>query len=339
MTAAATAGGLAAPLAVSIGDPAGIGPEVIAKAWTRREEESLAPFFAIGDPRAIATVWDGPVHRIGSADEALRCFAEALPVFEVEDAGPIVPGEPNMPGARCALTALEIAVGITRAGSAAGLVTGPVAKAQVYAIGFTHSGQTEFVAERCGVSAGNVAMMLAGPSLRTVCITTHVPLAEVSGLLNVELVTARARVAARGLQRDFGIESPRLALAGFNPHAGEGGALGREEIEILIPAVEHLRDEGIDIAGPLAADTMFHPRARARYDAALCTYHDQALIPLKTLHFDEGVNMTLGLPIVRVAPDHGTAFEIAGRNLANPGAMIAAIRMAAEAAARRAASA
>jgi 4-hydroxythreonine-4-phosphate dehydrogenase len=327
-----------APIAVSIGDPAGIGPEVLAKTWVRRREDRLRPFFAIGDIRSISTVWKGPLRRIGDPAAAMECFDEALPIMEVEDAGEIIPGKPNMPGARCAIASLEIAVGLAREGAASAIVTGPVSKAELYAIGFTHSGQTEFVAERCGVAPGNVAMMLAGPTLRTVCITTHVPLAQVAGLLTVELVASRARVTVRGLQRDFGIESPRLAIAGFNPHAGESGALGREEIEILLPAIDQLREEGIDIVGPLAADTMFHPRARARYDAALCTYHDQALIPLKTLHFDEGVNMTLGLPIVRVAPDHGTAFEIAGKGLAEPGATIAAIRMAGEAAERRAAA-
>jgi 4-hydroxythreonine-4-phosphate dehydrogenase len=323
------------PIAVSIGDPAGIGPEVLAKAWMRRREEGLRPFFAIGDPRSIATVWDGPLRRIGNPEDTAGCFDSALPIMEVEDAGEIVPGVPNMPGARCAIVSLEMAVGIARSGAASAIVTGPVAKAELYAIGFTHSGQTEFVAERCGVAPGNVAMMLAGPSLRTVCITTHVPLARVPELLTVELVMSRGRVTARGLQRDFGIAHPRIALAGFNPHAGEGGSLGREEIEILMPAIEQLREEGIDIIGPLAADTMFHPRARAKFDAALCTYHDQALIPLKTLHFDEGVNMTLGLPIVRVAPDHGTAFEIAGENRAESGATVAAIRMAGECAERR----
>jgi 4-hydroxythreonine-4-phosphate dehydrogenase len=326
----------AAPLAVSMGDPAGIGPECIAKAWERRREEKLGPFFAVGDPRAVATVWDGPVARIGDPSETRTRFDEALPILEVEDAGEIVPGKPNMPGARCAIMALEMAVGLARSGAAGGVVTGPVAKAELYAIGFTHPGQTEFVAERCGISPGNVAMMLAGPSLRTVCVTSHVALAEVSAMLSIDLVVGRARVVARGLQRDFGIAHPRLAMAGFNPHAGEHGALGREEIDVLIPAIEQLRAEGIDIAGPLAADTMFHPRARARYDAALCCYHDQALIPLKTLHFDEGVNYTLGLPIVRASPDHGTAFELAGGNRAEPGATIAAIRMASEAAERRA---
>jgi 4-hydroxythreonine-4-phosphate dehydrogenase len=324
------------PIAVSIGDPAGIGPEVLAKAWAKRGEERLRPFFAIGDPRSIAMVWDGPLQRVDGPDAVPACFNDALPIMEVEDAGAIVPGQPNMPGARCAIASLEIAVGLARSGAASAIVTGPVAKAELYASGFTHAGQTEFVAERCGVSPGNVAMMLAGPTLRTVCITTHVPLARVPEILTVELVISRARATARGLQRDFGIANPRIAIAGFNPHAGEGGALGREEIEILLPAIEQLRDEGIDIDGPLAADTMFHPRARARYDAALCTYHDQALIPLKTLHFDEGVNMTLGLPIVRVAPDHGTAFGIAGKDQAEPGATIAAIRMAGDCAARRA---
>ena len=336
MIANAPAGPARAPLGVSMGDPAGIGPECIAKAWEHREAEALAPFFAVGDPRAIERVWRGPIARIGDPAEAVARFADALPIVEVEDAGAIEPGHPNASGARCALMALEMAVGLARSGAAAAVVTGPVSKADLYAIGFSHSGQTEFVAERCGVSPGNVAMMLAGPSLRTVCVTTHVPLAEVPGLLSIELVTSRARVTLRGLQRDFGIAAPRLAIAGFNPHAGEKGAMGREEIDILIPAVEALREEGFDVVGPMAADTMFHPRARARYDAALCTYHDQALIPLKTLHFDEGVNMTLGLPIVRVAPDHGTAFEIAGRDLAQPGATIAAIRLATQAAERRA---
>ena len=179
-------------------------------------------------------------------------------------------------------------------------------------------------------------MMLAGPTLRVVPITVHIALAEVPRHLSIELIVAKARVTARGLLRNFGIERPRLAFAALNPHAGEGGAIGREEIEIIVPAIEQLRAEGIDAVGPFAADTMFHPRARAGYDAALCTYHDQALIPIKTLHFDEGVNITLGLPIVRTSPDHGTAFGIAGTDQAHPGAMIAAIRMAAGAAQRRA---
>ena len=317
------------PLAVAMGDPAGVGPEITAKAWKARELHSLAPFFAVGDERAIAAVWDGPVVRIFDPEEAAGVFATALPVISVADMGEITPGVPDVDGARCALQSLELAVGLARSDTAGGLVTGPVSKAQLYGIGFTHPGQTEFVAERCGVSSENAVMMLAGPTLRVVPITVHVALADVPALLSVELIVAKARVTARGLFRNFGIEKPRLAFAGLNPHAGEGGAIGREEIEILKPAIEQLRDEGIDAVGPFAADTMFHPRARAGYDVAMCCYHDQALVPLKTLHFDDGVNTTLGLPIVRTSPDHGTAFGIAGKDQANPGAMIAAIKMAA----------
>jgi 4-hydroxythreonine-4-phosphate dehydrogenase len=323
------------PLAIAMGDSAGIGPEITAKAWSARELQSLAPFFAVGDPRAIEKVWDGPLVRISDPAEASGVFADALPVIALGDAGEVVPGSPDLDSARCALQSLELASGLTRSGAACALVTGPVSKAQLYRIGFTYPGQTEFVAERCGVASENTVMMLAGPTLRVVPITVHVPLAEVPHLVSLELIVAKARVTARGLHRNFGIEKPRLAFAGLNPHAGESGAIGREEIDILAPAIEQLRAEGIDAVGPFAADTMFHARARAGYDAALCLYHDQALIPIKTLHFDDGVNTTLGLPIVRTSPDHGTAFGIAGRDEANPGAMIAAIRMAAAQAERR----
>lgn len=323
------------PLAVSMGDPAGIGPEIIAKAWDARVSAGLPPFVAIGDARAVERVWRGAVARVGSLDEALREFPNHLPVLNVDDGGEITPGTPDVDGARCALHALEMAVGLTRSGAASALVTGPVSKAQLYQIGFTHPGQTEFVAERCGIARQNAVMLLAGPTLRVVPITTHVALDAVASLLTVELIVAKAHATARGLRKNFGIAAPRLAFAGFNPHAGESGAIGREEIEVIEPAIAQLRAEGIDAAGPFAADTMFHPRARAQFDVAMCCYHDQALIPIKTLHFDEGVNMTLGLPIVRTSPDHGTAFPIAGQDRAEPGAMIAAIRMAGEAAARR----
>lgn len=323
------------PLAIAMGDSAGIGPEVTAKAWAARELHALAPFFAVGDPRAIAKVWDGPLVQISDPSEAMGAFADALPILSVGDTGEVLPGSPDVDTARCALQSLEMASGLTRSGAASALVTGPVSKAQLYRIGFTYPGQTEFVAERCGVASENAVMMLAGPTLRVVPITVHVPLAEVPGLISLELIVAKARVTARGLHRNFGIERPRLAFAGLNPHAGETGAIGREEIDILVPAIEQLRSEGIDAVGPFAADTMFHARARAGYDAALCLYHDQALIPIKTLHFDDGVNTTLGLPIVRTSPDHGTAFGIAGNDEANPGAMIAAIRMAAAQAERR----
>jgi 4-hydroxythreonine-4-phosphate dehydrogenase len=325
------------PLAVSMGDPAGIGPEVIAKAWHARASHDLPPFVAIGDARAVCRVWSGPVARVSDMAEVAGAFARALPVLTVEDAGEIVPGAPDGDGARCALRSLEMATGLVQSGAARALVTGAVAKAQLYAAGFTFPGQTEFVAERCGIAAENAVMLLAGPGLKVVPITVHVSLAEVPARLTPELVLAKARVTARALPKNFALEAPRLAFAGLNPHAGEDGALGREEIDVLIPAIEQLRAEGIDATGPFSADTLFHARARAGYDVALCPTHDQALIPIKTLYFDEGVNMTLGLPIVRTSPDHGTAFAIAGHDRAHPGATSAAIRMAAAAADRRAA--
>ncbi|WP_258043140.1 4-hydroxythreonine-4-phosphate dehydrogenase PdxA [Sphingomonas sp. NBWT7] len=321
-----------------MGDPAGVGPEIIAKSWEARHERALPPFFAVGNPAAIRAVWGGPVAEIGDLADVAGVFADALPILAVDAGGSVTPGTPDIDGARCALHALELASGLARSGAARALVTGPVSKAQLYAIGFNYPGQTEFVAERFGVARDNAVMMLAGPSLRVVPITTHVPLAQVSALLTVDLIVAKAHATARGLQRNFGIVAPRLAFAGFNPHAGESGAIGQEEIDVIEPAVAQLRDAGIDATGPFAADTMFHPRARERYDAAMCCYHDQALVPLKTLHFDEGVNITLGLPIVRTSPDHGTAFAIAGQDRAEPGAMIAAIAMAGEAAERRTAA-
>ena len=320
-----------------MGDPAGIGPEVIAKAWVARDERGLPPFAMIGDPRAVGTVWNGPIERIESLDEVGAVFGSALPVLAIEAAAEVTPGAPGINGARDALVALEAAVRLVRSGAARALVTGPVSKAQMYAVGFTFPGQTEFVADRCGVPAGDAVMMLAGPTLRVVPITGHVPFADVPRLLTKALVVAKGRATARGLMRDFGIAAPRIAVAGLNPHAGESGAIGREEIDAIAPAIAELRADGIDARGPFAADTLFHPRARAGYDAVLCPTHDQALIPLKTIHFDEGVNITLGLPIVRTSPDHGTAFDIAGKDLADPGATIAAIAMAHAAATRRAA--
>jgi 4-hydroxythreonine-4-phosphate dehydrogenase len=320
-----------APIAIALGDPAGIGPEITAKAWAARVSHRLVPFFAVGDARSIEAVWRGPVERIDDPRQAVAVFDRALPIMQMEDPGEIIPGQPNLEGARCSLDSLEHAAGLARSGTARALVTAPVSKIQLYAIGFTHPGQTEFIAERCGVASDNTVMLLAGPSLKVVPITTHLPLADVSAALSIDMIVAKARATARGLQRNFGIENPRLAFAGLNPHAGENGAIGREEIEVIAPAIEILRAEGFDVTGPIAADALFHARARKDYDVALCMYHDQALIPLKTLHFDEGVNMTLGLPIVRTAPDHGTAFGIAGQDSANPGAMIAAIIMAAQA--------
>ena len=327
------------PLAVSLGDPAGIGPEVVAKCWDNRSAFDLPPFVAIGDPRSIAAVWDGPIEIIDDPREADSAFDVGLPLLQLASAQADLPGHPSVAGAHCSLDSLELAVGLARSGSASAVVTGPVGKEQLYGIGFSHPGQTEFVAERCGVSSANVAMMLAGPTLRTVPVTTHLPFAQVAGRLSAALIESRGRTTLRGLQRHFGIAEPRLAISGLNPHAGEGGMLGREEIELIEPAIATLRAEGWRVTGPHPADTMFHETARAKYDAALCMYHDQALIPLKALHFNDGVNITLGLPIVRTAPDHGTAFDIAGQDRADPRPMAAAIRMAAECGAYRALSA
>ncbi len=328
-----------APFAVPMGDPAGIGPEIIAKAWNVREAQGLPPFFAVGDRRAIEKVWTGPIATISSPDEARAQFGSALPCLQLDMGGVITPGAPDVDGAQCALHALEIGIGLAKSGTAAGLVTAPVGKTQLYAVGFTHPGQTEFIAERCGIARDNAVMMLAGPTLRVVPVTVHIPFREIGASLSIELIRTRAKVTAKGLQRNFGIRHPRIAVAGLNPHGGESGNLGREEIDIIEPAVRSLREEGYDITGPHSPDAMFHAPVRSGYDAALCMYHDQALIPLKALHFDDGVNMTLGLPIVRTSPDHGTAFGIAGRNIASPGAMIAAIRMAEHAARHRAAMA
>lgn len=328
-------GRLDLPLAISVGDPAGIGPEIIGKAWEARNSSALPPFFAIGDIGSFAPHWSGPVVRIDDPADTAKHFASALPVIQLHSCISVVPGQPDLDGAHCAYQALEMAIGFARAGSAAALVTGPVSKAQLYSVGFTHPGQTEFIAERCGVSKNNAVMMLAGPDLCVVPMTTHIPLASVAGKLDGRLIRQRLRATAKGLQRNFGIEKPRLAVAGFNPHAGESGNMGREEIDLFGPAIQQIRDEGFDVIGPLPADTMFHAEARAHYDAALCAYHDQALIPLKTLYFHDAVNMTLGLPVVRTSPDHGTAFGIAGQNLAMPNSMIAAIKMAEMAALNR----
>jgi 4-hydroxythreonine-4-phosphate dehydrogenase len=324
------------PLAISLGDPAGIGPEVIAKCWDSRDELRLAPFVAIGDPRSVAAVWDGPIELIENPRQADCAFDVGLPLIQLNAAHADTPGHPSVAGAHCSLDSLELAVGLARSGSASAVVTGPIAKEQLYAIGFQHPGQTEFVAERCGVSAGNVVMMLAGPTLRTVPVTTHLALLDVPRQLTSALIESRGRAALRGLQRNFGIAEPRLAVSGLNPHAGEGGQLGIEELEIIEPAIAALAAEGWRVTGPHPADTMFHTRARANYDAALCMYHDQALIPIKALHFEDAVNVTLGLPIVRTAPDHGTAFDIAGQDRADPRPMAAAIRMASQSAAFRA---
>lgn len=323
------------PIAVTMGDPAGVGPEVAARAWAARREHGLPPFFLIGDVAAIEAVWNGPIARVGDVDEAARAFDTALPIWHLEDSGPLTPGAPTPAGATCALHTLETGIGLTRNQASAALVTGPVSKYALHGVGYTHPGQTEFIAERCGVTATNAVMMLAGPSLRVVPLTVHIPLSEVPDRLTSDLIIAKARIVARGLARDFGIAEPHMAIAGLNPHAGESGQLGDEELRIIAPAVAQLAQEGIIVDGPLASDSLFAPHVRDRYDALLCAYHDQALAPFKALHFHDGVNLTLGLPIIRTSPDHGTAFNIAGTGQADPGPTIAAIAMAARMAAAR----
>ncbi len=326
---------LPAPLALSLGDPAGVGPELVAAAWARREEFGLPPFALAGGAGLMARL-GVPVARIDAMAGAASAFASALPVIGTGDAA-CTPGTPDAAGARLALHSLERAAALVVAGEAAALVTMPVAKSELAKIGFNFPGQTEFVSAASGTSVDAGVMMLAGPSLRAVPVTVHCALADVAGLLTTGMIVRKARIVAAALRRDFGISAPRLAVCALNPHAGEQGRMGGEDTAIVAPAVAALRAEGIDATGPHPADALFAPRARATFDAALAMYHDQALIPVKALDFDQGVNVTLGLPIVRTSPDHGTAFDIAGKGLADPGATIAAIRMAATCAARRAA--
>ncbi len=326
-------------LAVSLGDPAGIGPELIAEAWAQRNTAALPAFAVIGGARLLAAAAASrglavPIRQVGSPQEAAAAFGDTLPVLGDLD-GIWSPGEPSREGAALALASLAEAAQLTVAGEFEALVTGPIAKARLADVGFVHPGQTEFVAAAAGVDPGDAVMMLAGPQLRTVPLTVHIALSQVAATLTAAMIERKARIVALALMRDFGIARPRLAIAALNPHASEEGRMGDEEARLIAPAIAHLQAEGIAVSGPHPADALFAPRARAGYDAALCMYHDQALIPLKALDFDSGVNVTLGLPIIRTSPDHGTAFAIAGKGMADPGATIAAIRMAGECAARR----
>ncbi|MGF7152448.1 4-hydroxythreonine-4-phosphate dehydrogenase [Novosphingobium gossypii] len=332
---------MAAPLAISLGDPAGIAPEVIAESWLRREEQALAPFFVVGGAgvlraAAASREIDLPVVQISAPAQAAEVFGSALPVLGEEDCVPSF-GNPNAQGAALALHSLTQATALALSGEAGGVVTGPIAKSRLAEVGFIQPGQTEFLADACGLPHDAAVMMLAGPSLRTVPLTVHEALAAVPALVTRTLIESKARIVARALARDFGLPAPRIAITGLNPHAGEDGRMGTEDRDVIAPAIAALLAEGLAVTGPHPADALFAAHARASYDVALCMYHDQALIPIKTLDFDQGVNVTLGLPIVRTSPDHGTAFAIAGKGTASAGAMIAAIRMAGECATRRAA--
>lgn len=308
-----------------MGDPAGIGPEIVVEAWKQSKALQLPPFAYICDPKMISQI---PARVMTNLADAMDIFSSALPVIPIALGTQAVPGTPNTANAQASLNALHLAAQMCLKGLASGMVTAPVSKEQLYSAGFAAPGQTEFLADTCNTPRDDAVMMLAGPSLRVVPVTIHVPLKDVPRQLSQALIVSRARTTHDALQKDFGIQAPRLALCGLNPHAGENGALGREDIDIIAPAIAQLCSEGIDARGPFSADTLFHAEARGSYDAALSMYHDQGLIPIKTLHFFDAVNTTLGLPIVRTSPDHGTAFDIAGQGVADARSMIAAIQLA-----------
>ena len=329
---------MARPLALTSGEPAGIGPDITIKAWLRRNELKLPPFYLLGDRDLISDRAKALGLNVKLADvraeEALKTFADALPVVATGHAT-ARPGQPNHTSADAALGSIRQAVADVVAGRAGAVVTNPIAKSVLYRAGFTHPGHTEFLAELAatGGHAPQPVMMLWSPALVVVPVTIHLALRDVIAQLSSELIVSTIRIVVADLKLRFGLANPRLAVSGLNPHAGEDGSLGSEDQTIVAPAIEILRGEGIQIRGPLPADTMFHDAARKTYDCAICMYHDQALIPVKTLAFEDAVNVTLGLPFIRTSPDHGTAFDIAGTGSANPSSLIAALRLAARMAA------
>ncbi|GAB6967413.1 4-hydroxythreonine-4-phosphate dehydrogenase PdxA [Komagataeibacter kakiaceti JCM 25156] len=313
------------PLALTMGDPAGIGPEITAGAW-RALRHGGEPFVVIGDAPTIHQ-HDVPVREIETIAQATEIFGRAVPVLPVTLDIPPRPGQPDSRNAGAITASIARAVELARNGQAAGVVTCPISKIVLKKAGFAYPGHTEYLAALCNVP-GREVMMLACPELRVVPVTIHVGLRRALDELDTARIIAATRTTYAALRRDFGIASPRMAIAGLNPHAGEGGTMGTEEQTIIQPAIDALRADGMDVTGPWPPDTMFTPAARARYDVAMCMYHDQALIPLKTIDMTQGVNATLGLPIIRTSPDHGTAFDIAGRGLADPSSLVAALHMA-----------
>jgi 4-hydroxythreonine-4-phosphate dehydrogenase len=332
------------PLALTLGEPAGIGPDITVAAWLKRRELGLPVFYLIGDPdflaaRARTLGLDVAVAEASPATAA-AIFPDALPVVASGIAATANAGRPDESSAPAAIAAIRQAVAHVVAGRASAVVTNPIAKSVLYRAGFSHPGHTEFLAQLAAVAGGAVphpVMMLWSPELAVVPVTIHLPLREAIAQLSTDLIVRTARIVAADLTARLGLARPRLALSGLNPHAGEDGTLGTEDRDIVAPAVEALRRDGIEARGPLPADTMFHASARKTYDCAICMYHDQALIPIKTIAFDDGVNVTLGLPFIRTSPDHGTAFDIAGSGRANPSSLIAALRLAARMAAAPAA--
>ncbi len=332
---------MAKPLALTTGEPAGIGPDITLKAWLRRNELKLPAFYLLGDRDLL----DRRARALGlkiefadvSADDAAAAFAEALPVVSTGHAATAQPGRPDDSSADAALASIRQAVGDVAAGRASAVVTNPIAKSVLYRAGFRHPGHTEFLAELAatGGHTPHPVMMLWSPALAVVPVTIHRPLRQAIAQLSSELIVTTARIVVADLKARFGLAHPRLAVSGLNPHAGEDGTLGSEDLTIVTPAIDILRGDGLEIRGPLPADTMFHDAARQTYDCAICMYHDQALIPIKTIAFDDAVNVTLGLPFIRTSPDHGTAFDIAGTGKANPSSLIAALRLAARMAAKQ----
>ena len=330
---------MAKPLALTSGEPAGIGPDITIKAWLRREELKLPAFYLLGDPKSLSDRAKSLGLNVRLAEirpeEAYDVFANALPVVPTGQTATSKPGEPDGSSAGAAMASIRQAVSDVTAGRASAVVTNPIAKSVLYRAGFRHPGHTEYLAELAATASHTPqpVMMLWSAALAVVPVTIHVSLRDALARLSSELIVTTARIAVAGLKARFGLANPRLAVSGLNPHAGEDGSLGTEEKTIVAPAVESLRREGIEIRGPLPADTMFHEAARRSYDCAICMYHDQALIPIKTLAFEDAVNVTLGLPFIRTSPDHGTAFDIAGTGKANPSSLIAALRLAARMAA------
>jgi 4-hydroxythreonine-4-phosphate dehydrogenase len=327
---------MAAPLALTLGEPAGIGPDITLAAWLRRREFALPPFYVSGDPELLAQRakllgLDVPVASVAPR-AAVATFQDALPVSNCGLPATASPGKPDATSAAVAIAAIREAVADVAQGRAAAIVTNPIAKSVLTRAGFAHPGHTEFLAELAGKQTGTTirpVMMLWSPELAVVPVTIHQALRDAINSLSTDLIVETCRIAAADLRDRFGLASPRLALAGLNPHAGEDGTMGDEEKTIIAPAIERLRADGLTVTGPFPADTLFHPAARKTYDCAVCMYHDQALIPIKTIAFDSAVNVTLGLPFVRTSPDHGTAFDIAGTGRANPASLVEALRLAA----------
>ncbi|MDN4982658.1 MULTISPECIES: 4-hydroxythreonine-4-phosphate dehydrogenase PdxA [unclassified Bradyrhizobium] len=324
----------AKPLALTLGEPAGIGPDITIAAWLRRRELGLPAFYLLGDEALIAQrarMLEAEIRIAAvSPGEAATAFADALPVVATGERATAVSGKPDASSAPAALASIRQAVSDVRAGFASAVVTNPIAKSVLYRAGFRHPGHTEFLAELAATQAGvpQPVMMLWSPRLAVVPVTIHVSLRDALAELTSDLIVSTVRIVAAELTSRFGIARPRIAISGLNPHAGEDGSLGHEEQTVIAPALKVLRNDGIDARGPLPADTMFHEAARQTYDCAVCMYHDQALIPIKTVAFDDAVNVTLGLPFIRTSPDHGTAFDIAGTGKANPASLVAALKLA-----------